>query len=136
MKRPDLYFFIGLTFYAFPAFAVVMKQEAVVAFAQPTMPLPFIDVAMFTDRYLPAFYLCAVPALAFFFLSFAYLGSTPFRQALLCFFGAFAVFFAIPSLTWPVGDTYYESLSFYMGQISLILIFLTSSIYFHFRRES
>lgn len=133
MKRPNLYFLLGLGFYAFPAFAVVMKQEAVVTFAQPTMPLPFTQIAIFTDRYLPAFYLCAIPALAFLFLSFAYLGATPFRQAMLCFFGAFAVFFAIPSLTWPIGDTYYETLQFFMGQLSIILAFLTTALYFTFR---
>lgn len=135
MSRPALYFLLGLAFYAFPAFAVVMKQTVVVTLAEPTMPLPFTQTAIFTDRYLPAFYLCAIPALAFLFLSFAYLPTTPFKRALLSFFGAYSVFFAIPSLTWPIGNTYYESLSFFMGQVSLILIFLTTVLFFHFGRE-
>ena len=134
MKRADSCFLLGLGFYAFPAFAVAMKQTAVVMFAEPTMPLPFTEIARFTDRYLPAFYLCAIPSLAFLFLSFAYLNLSPVRLALLSFVGAYAVFFAIPSLTWPIGNTYYETLSFYLGQVSLILIFLTTLLYFQFGR--
>ena len=72
----------------------------------------------------------ALPALWFFFLSFSNL--EPFNRALLSFCSTLGIFFAIPSLTWPLGSVYYETLAFYMGQLSLIVMFITVALFLRY----
>jgi hypothetical protein len=134
-RKADIYFVLALACYAFPAVAVLFKQEAgwILSNVAPHSYifdnhrytydfayLPFSQMAMFTDRYLPAFYAMAVPALWLFLSSFNALSLRPPFKTLLQFIAVLVIFFAIPSLTWPIGSTYYETLDFYMGQLSLI----------------
>jgi hypothetical protein len=139
-RRSDLYFVIGIVCYVFPAFAVVFKQEAGWVESNVHNPafdvfniVPFSHVAAFTDRYLPVFYIMAVPTLWSFLASFNQLDLKPFFKTFLQFLATLCVFFVIPTLTWPIGNTYYETLDFYMGQLSLVGMFFLLFLYMHWR---
>lgn len=69
--------------------------------------------------------LAFVPAIFFTFLSFAYIKTNPLPKTLLYLVATLAVFLAVPDLTWNTGDVYYETLKFYMGQVSLVCEFIT-----------
>lgn len=136
MNRSDFYFLLGLCFYVLPAFAVIFKQENVWAVnpGDQSIDLPLKAVALFTDRYLPAFYIGAVPAIFFLFLSFNSSTIKPLQKTILSSGTALAVFFVVPSLTWPIGNLYYETLDFYMGQLSLVLMFFVLFLFMLWRK--
>lgn len=139
MNKSKLALVFGLLCYSIPEIAVIFKQENVwigvcteAGFCNLSLdPIPFSGFALFTDRYLPAFYLFAVPALFLLFYSINELKSSSLDKTVLSSLITLSVFFALPNLMWWNGDVYYETLDFYMGQISLILMFFTILLFYH-----
>ena len=137
MNRYHAAFLAGLAFYVFPALAVVFKMQAVWYLPCPEgscAVAPFVGLAIFTERYLPAFYSFALPAMFFLLLGTSKIADH-LKRTLVAFLAVFAVMFAIPNLTWPLGNVYYETLQFYMGQLSIVLMFFTVMLYVRWAKQ-
>lgn len=126
VKLPTILFLLAVLFYAIAELTPLNDAVALIPiYGIPSYGnvVPLGSFAYFTDFAKPFFMMSAVLALGFFCLAFAYWNLNPLRRAALNFVSTWSVILAIPDIIWPLGTPYYEVLKYYLGLLSLMLLF-------------
>ena len=128
--KPGLLFALGWGFYAIAELAALMDGIGVWQIIYPQAVTPLWILPYETMFAKPFFMMAAVPALGLLFLGINYQPKlTPFQRSSLSFLATWTMLFAIPDMMFPLGDIYYETLKYYFGLLSLLMAFVTVTLF-------
>jgi len=130
MKLGTIAFALGWGFYAVAELAALMDGIGVWQILNPNVSVPLGLLPYTTMFAKPLFMLATVPATGLIFLSLSYdTRLSELERGSLTFLVTWTMVLAIPDIMFPLGDVYYETLKYYFGLLSLVLVLPTLLLY-------